>query len=164
MPLYSGTIQIALDHNLTMMGTSDIHGLVDWQYNVPEGGHRPVTLVFANEKSAEAIKEGLKNKRTVVWYNNILAGRPEFLVPLIESSLQPKDLEIKSGNNDRKNLVYTIELENQSDVVTAEAHTTTKIQVKTMEGKEQIDLSFRVLNAVSASGKHPEVNFRISVK
>lgn len=40
-------LQIALDHNLTIMGTSDIHGLVDWQYQVPEGGHRPLTLVFA---------------------------------------------------------------------------------------------------------------------
>ena len=27
-------IQIALDYNLTMMGTSDIHGLIDWQYKV----------------------------------------------------------------------------------------------------------------------------------
>ncbi len=41
-------IQIALDHNLTMMGNSDIHGLIDWQYDVPQGGDRPVTLVFAN--------------------------------------------------------------------------------------------------------------------
>jgi len=32
---------------LTIIGTSDIHGLIDWQYNVPQGGHRPITLVFA---------------------------------------------------------------------------------------------------------------------
>ena len=54
-------LQIALDNNLTMVGNSDIHGLIDWQYNVPEGGHRPVTLVFAKERSEDAIKEALEN-------------------------------------------------------------------------------------------------------
>ena len=34
-------LQIALEHDLTILGTSDIHGLVDWQFGVPEGGHRP---------------------------------------------------------------------------------------------------------------------------
>jgi hypothetical protein len=38
---------IALEHDLMIMVTSDIHALVDWQYDVPRGGHRPVTLVFA---------------------------------------------------------------------------------------------------------------------
>jgi hypothetical protein len=175
-------IQIALDNNLTMMGTSDIHGLVDWQYRIPEGGHRPVTLVFATEKSAAAIKEGLENQRTVVWYNNILAGRPEFLVPLIEASLKTSDIVINSGNSDRKTLVYTFEIENHSDadyilrntsgytfhnyadVIFAESHKTTKIQVKTIEEKETINLSFRILNAVTAPGEHPEVSFSVSVK
>ena len=35
-------LQIALDNDLAIIGTSDIHGLVDWRYNVPEGGHRPI--------------------------------------------------------------------------------------------------------------------------
>lgn len=39
-------LQIALDNNLTIMGTSDIHKLIDWDFKVNEGGHRPVTLVF----------------------------------------------------------------------------------------------------------------------
>ena len=41
-------IQAALDHDLTMIGTSDVHDLVDWDYNIPYGGHRPVTLVFSS--------------------------------------------------------------------------------------------------------------------
>ena len=31
-------LQIALEHNLTIMGTSDIHGLIDWLFNVPDDG------------------------------------------------------------------------------------------------------------------------------
>ena len=40
-------LEIALEHNLAIIGTSDIHGLVDWQYDIPGGGHRPVTIVLA---------------------------------------------------------------------------------------------------------------------
>ncbi len=62
-------LQIALDNNLTIMGTSDIHGLIDWLFNVPNDneffsnnsgfslpGHRPVTIVFSKNKSKEGIK------------------------------------------------------------------------------------------------------------
>ena len=44
-------IQAALDYDLTMLGTSDVHGFVDWDYNIPQGGHRPVTLVFSKRKN-----------------------------------------------------------------------------------------------------------------
>ena len=52
-------LEIALEHDLTILGTSDIHGLIDWDYEVNRGGHRPVTLVFATEHSKEAIKEAI---------------------------------------------------------------------------------------------------------
>ena len=55
-------LQIALDYNLTILGTSDIHGIVDWQYKIPDQGHRPVTLVFARERTAESIKQGLEKR------------------------------------------------------------------------------------------------------
>ena len=56
-------LQIALDYNLTILGTSDIHGIVDWQYRIPSGGHRPVTLVFAREKTKTSLKK-VPTKRT----------------------------------------------------------------------------------------------------
>ena len=66
------------------MGTSDIHGLIDWDHHVPYG-HRPITIVFAKEKNEEAIHDGLNNRRTVVVHNNILIGRDEYLKPLVEA-------------------------------------------------------------------------------
>lgn len=56
-------LQIALDNNLTIMGTSDIHKLIDWDFKVPQGGHRPITLVFAKERKEESIKEALMNRK-----------------------------------------------------------------------------------------------------
>ncbi len=166
--------QIAIDNNLTIMGSSDIHGLIDWQYNVSEGGHRPVTLIFAREKSEEAIKEGLENRRTAVWFDNTLLGNSEYLVPLIQQSLSIKKTEAKG-----KSLVQSVYIENQSDadyilenqsdyslhshakIITIKAHNTTHIQVKTLKKLSTFDLRFKVLNAFVAPNKHPEIILKI---
>ena len=74
-------LQIALDNNLTIIGTSDVHGLIDWLYDVPEGGHRPVTLIFSKDRSQEALKAALLERRTAVWFDNILIGREEMISP-----------------------------------------------------------------------------------
>ncbi|MEX0600546.1 MAG: hypothetical protein WD205_07880 [Rhodothermales bacterium] len=70
-------LQIALDHDLTILGTSDIHGLVDWQFEVPEGGHRPVTLVFAEDLSEAVIREALESMRRVVEIDHGLVVAPD---------------------------------------------------------------------------------------
>ena len=78
-------IQAALDYDLTMIGTSDVHNLVDWDYNIPHGGHRPVTLVFSKKRNQKDLKRSLFQGRTVVWYNNLLIGRNEWIRPLINA-------------------------------------------------------------------------------
>lgn len=170
-------IQIALDNNLTMMGTSDIHGLIDWQYNVPEGGHRPVTLVFAKEKTETALKDALMNRRTVVWFKNKLIGRAEYLNPLIQASLTVKKAAYVKGS-----MVVSVEIENNSDatfvmenqsgyalhgnadLIQLVAHSTTEIRVMTLKTLPAFDLKFKVWNAITAPSKHPQVSIKVEVK
>ncbi|MDX1941028.1 MAG: Sb-PDE family phosphodiesterase [Saprospiraceae bacterium] len=167
-------LQIALDYNLTIMGTSDIHGLVDWQYQVPEGGHRPITLVFATDKTPEAIKDALMNRRTVAYFNNTLIGREPYLVPLIEASLK-----VQKANYQGISSVVDVVVENISDtpyilanespytfhadidIITVLPHTTTTIQVKTLEQLSEFELPFRVLNGVTAPKTHPKIALKI---
>ena len=169
-------LQIALDHNLTIMGTSDIHGLVDWQYKVPQGGHRPLTLVFAKEKSIESIQEALKERRTVAWFNNLLIGRAEYLRPLIEASLV-----VESATYQGKSSVISVMIENRSevdfildnegpytfhansDLVTIKAHDTTRLDVKTLQRLTSFTMDFEVLNALTAPNTHPKLRVEVSV-
>jgi len=172
-------LQIALDHNLAIMGTSDIHGLIDWQYNIPSGGHRPVTLVFASDRSIEGIKEALTERRTAAWFNNLLIGREVIIRPLIMESLEVvRSAYIVLSADKEKSTVLQVEIFNNSDaefqlenlsnytfygnanLVTISPHKKTLLQIKTLEIKEEIDLSFRVLNAVVA----PKTNIEISLK
>lgn len=169
-------LQIALDRNLTIMGTSDIHGLVDWQYDVPTGGHRPITLVFAKEKSAESIKEGLEERRTVVWFNNLLIGRDAMVVPLINQCLS-----VKKAAYMEKTTIMAVSIENNSDVrfmlqnqsaftlhgnadlITLEPHSTTDLKVKTREKRSSFNWKFTVLNAVTAPARHPNISLAVKV-
>ncbi len=170
-------LQIALDYNLAVIGTSDVHDLIDWQYDVSYGGHRPVTLVFATERSEAGIKEAVENRRTAVWFNNTLIGKEEFLEPLVQSSLQVMRawyggdtslLSITIENNSdveyflKNRSGYT--LHGSSDVLTLEPHHTTRIDIKTLDRLSSVSMTFEVLNAVTAPNAHLVTTFEFDVE
>jgi predicted metal-dependent phosphoesterase TrpH len=160
-------LDIARANDLAIMGTSDVHGLIDWQYLPQEGRHRPVTLAFAADKSLEALKEAFFEKQTVVWFDNTLVGNEAFLVPLIEQSLVVTRYPGTA--------VETLQIENLSDadyilenqsrftfhdhagVFILKAHETTTVRVKTGTRVDRYKLSFKVLNAFTSPGDHPEI-------
>ncbi len=175
-------LQIAIDNNLTIMGTSDIHGLVDWQFDVPSGGHRPITLIFARERSEASIKEALFAGRTVVWFNETLIGRINNLEPLIMASVIIENpavyqrlgsgkttqvLEVKFTNNSDASFMlfnksgYTFHA--NDDLIMLEPHSVTTLQVKTLTAQTAIDLKFTVLNAVTAPDTHPDLVWHVKV-
>lgn len=167
-------LQIALDNNLTIMGTSDIHKLIDWDFKVNEGGHRPVTLVFAKERTEESVKEALLERRTVVNYKDLLIGREPFLVPLLQATVTIKAATY-TGKTDVLKIVLVngsnspILLSNKSgftlhsnyDVITLLPGENT-IEVKTLERLKELTLNFEVLSAVYAPGKHPVVKWGVT--
>jgi len=173
-------LQIALDYDLTIMGTSDIHGLVDWQYDVPTGGHRPVTLVFAKEKSEASLKEALFNKRTIVFFNNMLIGREEYLVPLIYASLEVKGAKYINTWAGKTN-VAIVQIENKSDsplilkntsnfnfhdhgeIVVLKPHFVTELRVKPLENLKEFELNFEVISTVTAPKTHPEITIKVII-
>ena len=170
-------LQIALDHNLTIIGTSDIHGLIDWQYDIPRGGHRPVTLVFAKDKSLEGIREGLDARRTVAWFDDLLIGREEHIMPLIDACVQVESATYSTRHNVlqvtlKNSSDATFQFENKSEfgfhrnanLVTIPAHSSVNIYVKTKERLSDLKLAFRVLNAITAPNTNPEVVFNIKPK
>jgi hypothetical protein len=170
-------LQIALDYNLTIMGTSDVHGLVDWQYKIGEGGHRPLTLIFATEKSPEAIKAALLDRRTVAYFNHTLIGRDTWLRPLLEAAITIEQatyqsitsvLEVTLRNHSDSPFVlinrspYTFHA--STDIVLIKPNSKMTLEVKTRDLLSDITLAFEVLNAVTAPNTHPVIRMTQSVK
>lgn len=170
------TFQIALDHDLTLLGVSDVHELIDWDYQPHRGGHRPVTLVFAEARTPAAIREALFDGRTVVWFKNMLIGRPQHLNPLLAASLT-----IGRAAYERDSEILSVVLRNHSDadlqlantsgltffehtdLVDVPAHSTVLLRVKTGERVGRIELGFDVLNALTAPKQHASVSLAAAV-
>ncbi len=68
-------------NNLTVMSNSDIHGVISETYSEPEYSNRPMTLVFAESRTHEALKQALFAGRTLAYFRDIIAGREEYARP-----------------------------------------------------------------------------------
>ena len=168
---------IALKHNLTLIGVSDVHDLVDWDYPPAQGAHRPVTLVFATARSADAVREALFARRTVVWFKNHLFGREAQLRPLVEASLSisraayRQDTEVLDVTfSNRSDVVF--ELHNKSKITmmgapdrfTVAANGTTTVSFKPGAIQPTTDLSLEVENALTAPDKHLKLHMRAAAQ
>ena len=170
--------RIAVEHDLTFIGTSDVHNLVDWDYDIAAGGHRPVTLVLATERSADAIKEALFAQRTVVWFNDLLIGHDAPLAALLKAGLT-MERAVREGVG-----VVGVTLRNTMDAPLRLRHLSTDAQslhrradlvdvppqgvaellVKPAAASDEVALTFEVLNALTAPNTHAEVTLRLPVE
>jgi len=103
--------RIALEYGLTVIGTSDVHGLIDWDYPSSIGAHRPVTLILSESNSSDAIKSSLFSGKTVVWFKNNLIGLENNILELTNSYLKAKKVEILENSD-----IARVEIENVSDM------------------------------------------------
>ncbi len=87
----------ALEKNLTFMGNSDIHDPCPVDKTTPER-HRPMTLVFARDKTSEAVKDALVSGRTTIWYNDQLIGKPEYLQAIFDKAVTIWDIDYEGDN------------------------------------------------------------------
>lgn len=90
----------ALEKSLAILASSDIHDPVSLSWNLHEGDHRPVTLVFAKERSEAGLKEALFACRTVAWSGPKLVGREELIRPLVAAAVVVENprLSIAAGS------------------------------------------------------------------
>ena len=163
-------LQIALDNNLTVMGTSDIHGLVDWTHNAGHGGHSPMTLVLATEKSPEAMKAALFAGNTVAWNYDDLLGKPENVGKLVRACLS-----LETDGYPKNTSVLPVDIVNvcpvnfilqnlsdetfqtSSDVIRIERDSRFTVAVRMGEIRDEVALTFDVLNTQTGFRKSLEL-------
>jgi hypothetical protein len=102
----------ALEKNLAPLASSDIHAPLNLDYHVHAGDHRPVTLVFARERSLEGIREALFARRTAALSGDTLVGREELLRPLVAASITIENPRLRLAAGERA----FVRLRNASDV------------------------------------------------
>lgn len=107
---YPLVMDMCRDNKLALMGNSDVHGVISEEFAAPAYSHRPMTLVFARERTHDSLKEAMFARRTAVWYGDNLAAFEDIAAPLFKSV-------ITAGvpfRDDGKNIWF--ELSNSSDI------------------------------------------------
>lgn len=175
---YPEALDWANEKELAILCNTDLHVPVQMMYNLVES-HRPMTLVFATEKTEEAIKEALFARRTVAWFDHTLMGPPELLEPLFLASVEPEDNKIGLKNKE----VATLSIKNSSDIdyrlelaqptvaftcpekIYLKAHCTTPIELagnsEEITDMKTLDMYFLVTNAFTGRHTNLVVNFNI---
>ena len=106
-------------YKLPMMANTDTHVATANKYNRTL---RPMTLVFAKERTLESVREAMFAGRMLALFGDRLAGDAELIKKLLKSSLQVRVIDEKKGH---------IEVTNVSD-----------IQFDALFGKTQKSVSF----------------------
>lgn len=161
----------AVEKKLTLVGNSDAHDPISFEYNQAKGELRPATLVFARERSEAGVKEALFARRTAVFSQGQIYGEKEFLEPLFQGSIQIVNPDIRLKGKSRA----VVQIRNRSaadfhlrlnsklpelDVpskVVLRAGAVSLLQVQCVSdrvvGKQLIPISCRVTNLLVAPGK-----------
>jgi predicted metal-dependent phosphoesterase TrpH len=171
----------AVEKKLTMLSNSDIHQPLNLDYHVHAGDHRPLTLVFAKEHTAKAIKEALFARRTAVYSGNRLIGDEQFLRPIFNQSVRLKQTSatIKGKQAVLLQLSNTsdldFELERAGDLpeislpqsVRVPAHKTVLLELKgkadAATGRHPLVLEYRVTNLLVGPDEPLSARFPIEV-
>ena len=170
---YEEAMQIALDNELTMMGTSDVHVLIDWDFNKEEESfHRPITFIMSKNRTIKSIRDALFNGNTFIWYRDLIIGKSNNLKQVIENNL--KVVSKGYGFKGRKVEILQVELINKSvapislnyiggytfhndyKFIELAPRSSKTIYVKTKKVKKTVSLEFEILNYVIA----PKTNLK----
>lgn len=172
----------AIEKKLTMFSNSDIHAPLNLDYHVHAGDHRPLTLVFAKERSAAAIKEALFARRTVVYSGEKLIGDEQFLKPIFERSIRFNKTSITLKGKDREYLQISnasdisYELERASELEEMQAPKTLILAAgktvlfevrgisTTTDETKRLSATYRVKNLLVAPGEPLSVAMPLEVK
>jgi len=156
--LYLPAIDFCNRHNLTQMSSTDIHRPIHSRYDL-EKKHRNLTLVFAEERTGESIKEALFAGRTLAYGDNYLIGKEKLLKEFIKASL-----EVREYHWEVSPFWHTVHVKNNSDITyTLDGPDQIRIilpanRTVILRGElEDPDAVYQVTNTYISSTEHLEV-------
>ncbi len=168
MEWYPEAIQWAQDKKLAMIGNSDIHDAFNKRYNREVMPVRPVTLVFAKERTEASIKEAMFARRTASLFLNKLVGPKEYIDPLVKQSILVSEpflyqdgyiyFEVKNGSDIEFTLIKTAKDESGlPDKTILPRQSTVIARVKQEAGKAQT-YTFKLENVLTGVEQYGELS------
>jgi len=161
---------VALDwckgKKLTVIANSDVHEPVNSTYDLSvPGSHRPMTLVFAKDRTAEGVKEALFSRRTLGFSGTQIMGSEELIHQVFYASVEVRESYYALERGGRKTLFR--EVVNPTDLTfilekDGEGQMDQRIElhphsIAVIRHGEGVELRYRLENCWSGSSEHPLV-------
>lgn len=166
--------KIAMKYNLTMVCNTDEHYDMFARYYK---SHRPMTLVFAKNKSVEAIREALQNRRTALYFDDYIVARQPEAAAFFKAAVQvTTEKKVRNGEpillisfNNTSDIPYRIKVSAPFDIeglplgqTTFAPHETTVIILKAIwKYPEQIPVQVEVSNIIVSPDEALKTMFMI---
>jgi hypothetical protein len=162
---YPLVLDMCKTYNLAVICNSDVHGIIREEYRQPYYRFRPMTLVFARERTVESLKEAMMNRRTIAFFRDTVAGMDDLVRPFFSNSITVG----KTYYENKRSAFF--EITNNSDItwhlvkgpqgapsaITIPANSVTRVSVpRSFRGK----LTYEVGNAITGPGKFLAVEIR----
>jgi hypothetical protein len=119
-----------------------------FQNDLGEIVHRSMTLVFAEERTPESVREALEAGRTVAWASKYLAGKEEHVRNLFHACVELGPAF--HSNNDRN----YYEIKNNSDLYF-------ELEIKQGDGTSEVTLFPRSAQVITAPGGQQSITYEV---
>lgn len=115
---YPRVLSWAIDYNLTIIATTDVHGYVEKSTLQNNGVDRPMTLILAKDRSIESIRDALDKGRTLAYFNNIIAAKESLAKEFVNYNISLKELSSNNKNKfieitNKGSVPYTLKIDNK---------------------------------------------------
>ena len=141
---YPLTFDWYAQYGIAPMANTDIHGTTAIDYGCDKGWMRPMTLVFATERTEAALREALEAKRTLAFFQGNLVGDKEYLSKLVGASLKTRTVGDRLEVTNVSDITYRM---TQGDALYVFPAGKT-VLIKAPQGE------FTVQNCLWGNGKH----------
>lgn len=157
---YPRAIDRADKYDLFMTSNTDIHYSTYDEYYA-NGEMRNMTLVFAEDKTEEAIRDALENHRTLAYSYGTLAGEEKLLKEYFNQSVSHKFIKVSKSKakvelSNMTSFLYLIEVPDKNPIV-LKPFSSIQISVSPKES-----LKFTVGNMWCDSQSHPSFEYKFN--
>lgn len=156
---YPKAIDRALEKGLYMSGNSDVHTTTDIAYSDATLS-RNITLILAKEKTMEAVKDALVNRRTIAYGFDQIAGEESLIKDLFNACVTAEFVRLDSKGNTIFNLTNMSSLVFAASINGSNPHWIAPFSTIPMKIKSDV-IELKILNMWCGEGKHPVIEVKL---
>ena len=151
---YPGIVDRALEKELFMSANTDIHQTTHLEHY---GFDRPMTLILAQERTLEAVREALESRRTLAYGYNTLCGEEQLLKDFFAAGVKTSVMQRTSSSvsvavTNMTSVPYTVRMEGGNQM---KLDPFTSLWLKLPADASSVELE--VLNMFYSRDNHPVV-------